>query len=69
MYIAYIYNQFGELRSMYRVDDINSLKHIGIAYTNTVKEYYNEFNSMKYLKEIDLESDFDYKNIIIKSKY
>ena len=69
MYIVYIYSQYGELRSMYQVDNIDSLKNIGIAYTNTDKEYYSEFHRMKYLKEIDLESDFDYRNIIIKSKY
>jgi len=69
MYIVYIYNQYGELRSMDQVDDISSVKNIGTAYTNTVELYYSEFRKMEYLKEINLESDFEYRNIIIKSKY
>ena len=62
MYSVYIYNKYGEIQAMYQVEDTNSLKNIGIAYTNTSKIYYSDFHRMKYLKEIDLDCDFAYKN-------
>ena len=68
MTTVYIYNKLGDFQSMFALNNnIHKITNIGTAYTNTVKEYYQDFYRMHHLQQISLDNYSSYNNIIILS--